>query len=418
MNNALFSPKVLVFGVSSILLLGLLSFFLQVSGTSNDAAINRRYFVWPNSYSKSAIGHLGSFEALKELGWNVVRYRGKRKNTYSKRRELLIFAEPIELLQKDGDIFRLWSSPDILLILPKRFGFQDRKKREWIEHTRLVSLNNVEDILQKVVLDGKVIRSDTQHEWEENKIGFAPTLVFPVQTFKSAKVYPIVATQDGNILLGSLNLSGKRQIWILSDPDLFANHGFSKGKNMAFVNEIMHLIHDQKDHTSIVFDEAIHGFRDSTFSVLRLLIQFPFSIFSGLLGVFIFLLLWGSMARFGVPQIPPRHIDFGKRMLITNSAELINLSEKRFLLFERYFQSSIQTVFQELHGPPNMGETEILKWLTKTEQTRKVSLSVIELMDRFHLPDRSSKQFDQNMLKLIQDIYIWKKEILDGTPRR
>src|SRR5258705_7441569 len=113
----LFSPRVLTALAATIAV----AFFgsLLLTGYGGEAETGDT--VAANSYSRSAIGHAGFFEILRNTGIRVVR---SQNDTLAKLGAdgVLVLAEPVASLASDLHRPKLTGATQILLVLPKCRG--------------------------------------------------------------------------------------------------------------------------------------------------------------------------------------------------------------------------------------------------------------------------------------------------------
>ena len=129
-----------------------------------------------------------------------------------------------------------------------------------------------ERILEAAAISGEVVRPPDEKEprvWTERIAGLVPTLKEP-QFIISQDVEPIVAAGDF-ILLGRVD-EAHRDLWILTDPDLLANHGLHEGQNASIAVKAIQRI--RGGGGSVVIDEEMHGY-GTAHSVWRALLTFP-----------------------------------------------------------------------------------------------------------------------------------------------
>jgi hypothetical protein len=282
------------------LLLGFLGFAicsfalsLYLMGRSDHGA--DRY--GPSSYSISALGYAGIGEVLQELGIPVAKSR--RNPHIQARNGVLIVAEPQLNRLPQSVVPVLPDAEKVLLVLPKWRALDRGERRGWIEKAERILSQQIEGILRLVADKAYVERRSSVEQWTTNTIGVAPELVRQVQLIKSGLLKPIVAAGDG-ILVGELR-EDDRLIWVLSDPDVIANHALSpEGKGFSFAIALINTI---RGSGPVVFDETVHGFQlDASQSAFRLLFEFPYVIITVQMVIGVALLLRSSRCRRGAAR--------------------------------------------------------------------------------------------------------------------
>jgi hypothetical protein len=248
--------------------------------------------------------------------------------------------------------------------------------------------------------------------WQINEIGVAPALSGYTQLIKSDALRPLVAS-DGGTLLGELR-KDDQLIWVLSDPDVMANHAFDPdGKGGAFAVALIEKL--RAGSGPVVFDETVHGFQSRPAAILRLLVQFPYSIltFQVLLGAA--LILWATMGRFGPPAAPPPPLGTGKAGLIGNVADLMEYAGHERLIIRRYVENTIRETARQLRAPKNLSYAETVDWLSALGERRKLTTdcrSVARLAQ--DLADGRGQIDISKFAEAARKIHQWKQEIVDG----
>jgi hypothetical protein len=226
---------------------------------------------------------------------------------------------------------------------------------------------------------------------------------------------PLVASDNG-ILLGEIREHG-RVIWVLSDPDVIANHAFTAdGKGALFAVRMIEMLRGGKG--AVIFEETTDGLLSQPAKSARFLLQFPYSIVV-LQGVIcVALLAWATMGRFGAPEVPPAPLLMGKVGLVTNVARLMAFAGHERLFISRYVETTLRETAHQLGAPRDLSQPEQVKWLQRVGRTRNVAGDPAEIMQKI---DRLFKSRKGNELpqftQIAREVYRWKQEILDGPSR-
>lgn len=310
-----FQPRIVAALVAVAVALFAASLLLTGSG---DGHRETGYRFGANSYSRSAVGHLGLFDVLQKLGYKTV--RGERDVLAQLGSSgILITAEPSTAIAGDAGKSNLLGAEKILVVLPKWDIRRSEERNDWIGEARLAREYAAQSVFYTVAGAGQVVRVTAPSSFKTSLATPTPTVSGPIQLIKNSKMKPLVATADG-ILLGEFK-EGRRTIWVLADPDPIENHGIGKGDNLAFAATIVYAMLAGKPGT-LVFDETLHGFQQSPPSVLNFLFEFPFNLIALQVVAGAVLLLMASTGRFGTPETPDRVLHTGKRDLISNAAVL------------------------------------------------------------------------------------------------
>lgn len=366
-----------------------------------------------SSYSVSAIGYAGIAGLLEKLGVPVVK---SRSNSLKKAEDgVLVIAEPRLAGITETAIPSLMKAPKILLILPKWAPARDRSHGSWVERVVERPAIEAQRTLGLTLAQPDVTRAAKVESWSVNTIGIAPPLSEGVRLMKSDKLTPLVASKDG-ILLGEIREGGQR-IWVLSDPDAIANHGFgADGRGALFAVRMIEALRGGEG--PVVFDETIHGFVSRPAAAARLLFEFPYVIVTILAAIGTGLLLWATMGRFGPPQAPPVALVAGKQGLVDNVARLMEFGGHEKLMVRRYVEVTIRDAARQLHAPKGLPQSEMIGWLRRTAEARNVSRDSTAIFRRADELIESRGAGDlAPFVDVAQDIHRWKQEILDGPSR-
>ena len=403
-GGSLFSPRMLLGWVAAAVVTSVLSLFLMNRGDGTRAADT----VGPNSYSTSAIGQAGFAEMLRTLGIDVV------KSQYASREKLghgglIVVAEPTANSDAFDATARLLERGTVLLVLPKRQGWNGGERPGWIAAAELLP-----DFLPKTVLDlaapgGAIVRRAPPAAWSRNELGIAPSVAEPIQLVHGSKLRPLVADGD-DILLGEL-AAPLRRVWVLSDPDVIENHGILQGENARFALEIVDRL--RREGGRVVFDETVHGFVAHPANPLRLLFEFPYLIATLQAALALALLLWATMRRFGAPETAPPALAPGKLGLIRNAAQLLAFGGHQPRMVRRYVQATIRDAARRLHAPRGLSEAGLRDWLRRVGTARSVELDCAEIERRAEAGE--GRRDLRPLVAVVRDIHRWKGEILDGA---
>jgi hypothetical protein len=395
------------------LLLGFLGFAicsfalsLYLMGRSDHGA--DRY--GPSSYSISALGYAGIGEVLQELGIPVAKSR--RNPHIQAKNGVLIVAEPQLNRLPQSVVPVLPDAEKVLLVLPKWRALDRGERRGWIEKAERILSQQIEGILRLVADKAYVERRSSVEQWTTNTIGVAPELVRQVQLIKSGLLKPIVAAGDG-ILVGELR-EDDRLIWVLSDPDVIANHALSpEGKGFSFAIALINTI---RGSGPVVFDETVHGFQlDASQSAFRLLFEFPYVIITVQMVIGVALLLWATMGRFGPPDVVEAPLAVGKAGLIGNVADLMQFAGHERLIIRNYVENTIRETARQLRAPKNLSYQQTLQWLTHFAQRRGINHDCTAIAQFAQELTASSGHVDSaKFADVARQIYQWKQEMLDG----
>jgi hypothetical protein len=352
-----FSPIAARLVVGTALLSLLAAFYLMLSPGS--AAVGSK--VAADGYSRSALGHLGLIRWLRDNGEAVMQVRGKLTERQA---SLLVLAEPREVQRDDDDQVEAWlkQTRAMLVVLPKRQGEVDPERPEWAGDVRLVARGAVDKVLAAVgrwtgSAMPEVVRVDAVADWRKPTALPVPEFGSPIQLMAHhPRVNAWVECEQG-VLLGRV-----RDVWVLSDPDLIANHGLHRGDNAEFVWQVLELAKSRNRDGAIVFDETLHGHRLEP-SLWLLAGQFPFVLIPVHLLLLTATVLWIAHRRFGRPRAEVAGMRQGKALLIDNTTALLQATGGLADARRRWCRLRLRTVADTLRAPRGLSDAETEAWL-------------------------------------------------------
>ncbi|CAL78013.1 conserved hypothetical protein; putative membrane (permease) protein [Bradyrhizobium sp. ORS 278] len=357
-----FEPRI----VAALVAVGVALFAasLLLTGSTEHREVGNR--AGANTYSSSAVGHLGLFDVLKKLDYETV--RGEREVlALLGRNGILVLAEPTRGVIGGGSGDNLLGAEKILVVLPKWTVQRSAERDGWIASAQLIPEARARSVFYSVAGAGEIVRLERPPTFKTSLSIPLPTIDRQVQLIKESKLSPLVSADDG-ILLGELK-EGQRTIWVLADPDPIENHGFGKGDNLAFAATIFYRMLAGKPG-ALVFDETLHGFSHTAPSALSFLLEFPYNLIALQIVVSVVLLLMASTARFGKPELPDRALQTGKRDLISNAAVLLDHAGHHASVLRRYVGMVVQDMGRLLRSPAGLNDEELAAWLDKTAAQR------------------------------------------------
>ena len=363
-----------------------------------------------NAFSVSAIGHRALIETLERLDVPVIvsRYRSSEK---ARSGTVLVVAEPTSRALADAEFGSLFDAPNILYVLPKRRGEAANDKPAWLRKVDLIDLGDAERALRVVRSGGGIERHDGQVRWTTNRLGPTPE-IDRVQLIANGSLRPIIAGDRG-ILVGETRRGGSR-IWVLSDPDILANHGLASGENAALAVALLDGL--RQPGGAVVFDETHHGFVQRP-SLWRSAFRLPFAIVSVQALIAMAVLMWAAAGRFGAPVPVPRPYKSGKAALIDNAANLVETGGVAGDVFARYVGSVQRDVARRLHAPRRLDAGELVDWLDRIGRARGLGETLGALVREADDLMQRPRTDDARLLRVARRFNRWRQEMIDG-PRR
>jgi Domain of unknown function (DUF4350) len=403
-DQSLFSPRLLALWiVLGALTFGLTLWFMAEGESGSTTG--------PSTYSKSAIGHAGMAALLRQLKIPVVQSKAESLHRAGSK-NLLVLAEPGFRSPGDTQFDALLQARSVLLVLPKWLGQDGGEHPGWIGSAVQRSPSSNEWLLTEAIHDGTVLASDAQQNWTQNEFDAVPHVAGTTQLVKSAHLTPIVASAEG-ILLGRYTEEG-RTLWVLSDPDVIANHGLGLG-NADFAAALFQRL---RAGGSVVFDESIHGFEPAPpdlFGLLRHRRFLPLVLESI---AAMALLLWATLGRFGAAEAPPPPLEAGKQALVRNVAQLMEYAGYQHILVRRYVDATIRNAAHQLRMPRQLDGAAALDWLQRLAVARGGKIDAVALRRRAAEAAEAGQRNLPALFGIAREIRIWKQELTDGSSGR
>jgi hypothetical protein len=409
MDSAPFSRRVVV----GVLVIGVFSVLLTLTSLIFGERWATVRSSGTDAFSYSALGHRGLVELLDAMEIPVVVGRSTASVTGTGNSLLLIAEPPLEVEDVDHLLQRQSTSERILYVLPKRTGEESTFAADgWIDSSELISLESVREVVERAELECEPVRvSATDVRWTDSPLGVSPMLE-PVQLLRGAGLQPILEC-DAGILLGMrpAGRPGDSLLYVLSDPDLIANHGIGQGDNAELCVAIMrHLV--PPGH-AIVFDETLHG-HELEPNVWEALLRFPLVLATLPALLAALTLVWSGTVRFGSPLDATPDIASGKRALIDNTAELLRSGGHEQVALQRYLECNLRHVAEAFHLSQQLTVAQRDERLKDIGGTRGVDGNPEQL--RANLEElRLTKRLPMaEIVETAERIHVWREEMIHG----
>jgi hypothetical protein len=403
-----FSPRTLlaIIAVGTAAFVGMI--YLEMFGIDDPD-----FEIGPSTYSSSALGHKALMETLRRIDVPVVvsRFRSGEKTGDG---SLLVLAEPDGSDISEELVGGFGNVPHGLLVLPKWDGKRDRSKPRWVETMDKVSLDDVESVLKRAQADGMIRRLKGTFTVDVPDFGGTVELTDP-QVMIGAAVKPIVSLQGG-VLIGEADL-GSGQQWILSDPDLIANHGIDQADNAVVAVSMIEAL--RPGGGAVIFDETIHGLELRP-NLMRTAFELPFGIVTLSAAVAVALAIWAGLMRFGRPEAGQRALQPGKVTLIRTTADLLRQGSRKGtveLVLTRYLKAQIADLVARLNGPRGLDENRQIAWLDDLAVARRLGSRLQPLAAAIETTAKSHSTDPGRALRLAADLHAWKQEFLYGVAK-
>jgi hypothetical protein len=207
------------------------------------------------------------------------------------------------------------------------------------------------------------------------------------------------------------------EVFLVSDPDLFNNHGLGRADNaVAFHELLVHRLGAQ----GVIFDETIHGFVHDP-GLLEEAFRFPLVLATLQAFVLVGTVLWAGVGRFGKPLPPPAEAGPppGKTVLIDNTARLLTRGGDVSEALSQYYRQTTRAVAAHYFLPPDLPEAEIVERLRRIAKARGVRTDLSTLAERIrHLPAAGVRGVGERAVRIARRLHRWRLEMMDGHSNR
>ena len=361
-----------------------------------------------NAFSRSAIGHMAFAELIDRAGIPMAVNQGALA-TRVQDDTLVIVAEPsgpegAEMASQD-----LTQAGAALLVLPKWRGVAAVSPADWISRARPIDLAVVRQILDVFATDAKIHRPGRTEPWSVSSLAVDPAVDRP-QLIQSTRLRPLVANADG-MLLAEVPGAGFR-LWILSDPDVIANHGIGHGDNAAFALEIIEALRPADG--PVIIDETLHGFR-RTDSLWRTILAPPFLPTAIQAGLATILLAWAAAVRFGRPEPLPPTLTPGTTTLVAIGARLLRDQRNGQFLIKSYAASTVSDVIRRLRLGRPASDPELAASLDRIGESRNTEHSYSDLMRQVSALQGRDGNWWPDAVRVALRLNRWKRDLTYGS---
>jgi hypothetical protein len=329
-----------------------------------------------DAYSRSAIGHRAFVELMRAQGVPVMVSRFDSGNRAGEQ-ALLVLAEPrLESGSKAAERKlqqMLRAAQRSLVVLPKWRGREDPNRRGWLGRAGPVPPADIAALLKAADVPAVAFRAAGGGAQRCEGAGASPTLqgpqlLRPVEGDVSLR--PLVTCGDGWLLAEREEQEDGSRVWILSDPDVLANHGIADGDNAVVAWAVLE--YARQPGQAVVLDETLHG-HERVPSLFRELFTFPLAPATFQAVLAIAFLVWSGASRFGAPVPPAPVLEAGKGILVENTAALLRLGGHSAYTLGRYLDSLTQEVTRVLHAESGGKPGEARARLRRIGRRRRVT---------------------------------------------
>lgn len=409
----LFSPRLLRITIAVSTLSLLAGFAAAIFGEAPQQVRSAQ----ANSWSYSAIGHRALYELLRDAGFTLVRQRSTKSDSANAIR--VVLEPPSGRAQRIRKLVH--SAKQLVVAMPKRTAYVDTQKMSWAQDTEIIDLEDAQRIahaardkleLYRTELDDAAFRASWQssdgRQDVELKLPDAQLFRIPDDEDATKVITAVVGNADGALIVRTD--AARRTRWLISDPDLFANHGLAHPENARLTLEFFREI--VPDGVPIFLDETVHGFTLER-SILAELRRFPLVL---LLVQFLLVVgcwIWAGLRRFGAPSPAEETLGRGKRLLIDNTADLLCFGGHSGSTLQRFLALEEKRVARAWHINTEKPDERRAR-LAAIESKRPVDEHLATLASRIHVLHRSKGTTESQILAAARDIVRWRIGMLHG----
>jgi len=371
-----------------------------------------------NVYSTSAVGYGALLDLLGTLDVPTTVYRNPQRPPLDGRGVLLLLEPHLHLSEGAPGFLGLAglvaASPEALVVLPKWQVLTDDQREPRVTAFAPLPEAHVLGPLAALDISAGLVRlqMDPTASVAPNPYGEQPyySAVYR-QYLASEEIEPIVGDRE-RMLLGRFEYAGV-PVYVLTDPDLIANHGLHHAPNATL---IVTWLDELRADGPVVFDETLHGFPPRDESLLRELFRFPLVLLLLHALFAVGLVLWAGLRGFGDAPPPPPQVQPGSEFLIRHTAYLLQFGGHRDMALRRYVSDVRREVAGRFRLPADLTRADLDARLDALGATRGTGDNWSHLKRRaLDAASRRGGRSAASALHAAHGLYEWKREILDGT---
>ena len=363
------------------------------------------HIVKPSAYSRSAIGHRALLDHLERAQDRPVVTVRRGSPETAQQSSLYILAEPGSTSLLESALSWAEYADSMMITPPKWMGRRDFERPDWLYDAAPSHL--ADPVLSILNPDASFVRPEGDVAWRMRDGLPAPTIQNPQLIDGWAFDEVLVSSPEGVLAGITTQWDGVRTL-VVSDPDLFSNHGLDEGENAALITALM--TQTASGRGAIVFDETIHGFAQEL-SIWRRLFSFPYVIIA--IGALIALAgaVWAALTRFGPTILKAREQLGGRMVLIQSAASLTQSAGHGVEAFRRYGDALLRQAANQLRPPRSLSDASLTAWLDDVTEARGLTTFTK------HRQRIAAVTTDAEAHALAQDIHHWVLELDDGYER-
>jgi hypothetical protein len=355
-----------------------------------------------HALSKSAVGFAGIAEALRLSGDPVLVNRAALP---AGRGSGLLVVTPTPDTTPEAIAGLSFDGP-VLVVLPKWLVAPDLKHRGWVRKAAILdppvfpagSIAARAGLQRRTGVASPVLRAAIEPFVLGQRFQAGP--VDALQSIKAPGWSPVLTDETGATILAR---DPRRQLYILSDPDLMNTQGVRDVRTLATGLAILRTL--RADDGPVIFDVRLNGLGRER-SLLRLLFEPPF------LGVTLCLATAAALAgiqafvRFGPVRRGGRAIPLGKTALVDNTAALVRLAGREHRLGGRYADLTADFAARAVGAPRGLGGEALAAFLDRLSARRRLPRSFSALESEARLTPSADR-----LVATAEQLHRWRLEL-------
>jgi hypothetical protein len=380
-------------GVFSLSALAVLASFAPDLRTGGDPRAH--------ALSKSAVGFGGLVKLLQLEGKGVVISRTKAAPSNPAALRVLTPDESVEPV----DLRALTQGPT-LLILPKWEISGDRRSPDWVTRDSLSSPQTIAkgplSVLQSPSLERRRGAGLIPLKTADDGRPLGEARIDDLQTIQAKNLIPVVVDDVGDIVLGVRREGNRRDVYVLSDPDLLNTYALRDLQGAQLALQVLDLA--RPGDGPIFFDVTLNGYERGR-NLWKLAFEPPF--LAATLCILFAVLLMGLQAavRFGAERRAERAIGLGKQALADNQAGLIRMAKREPRMAVPYLKLVRDRTARSI-GAGQASDEARLEALLDRLGARRTGLKISELGQ-----EARSVADPAGLVRLARRLHQWKLEI-------
>jgi hypothetical protein len=295
------------------------------------------------------------------------------------------------------------------IVCPKWQAVPDRFKPGWIGEKQLLALAEVTALCKELGLTLRPHRQERQgnttidmEECGRYQVAVENLQLMAVEEPGDAVhgFTPLAVAEEG--MLAFSCLFGPGRLVVVSDPDIFTNHGLAQADNGLLA---VKLVEQLAPSRKLLIDEVSHGL-GKDLSILKLIVSYPYVILTlQVIAILVCLLL--PISRPFQPPVPEPAVERSREEQVKSIAQITYAAGHHRHFLEKYLRSVVKQMQEQYPALARLEWQEQLNYLDRIAREKNIASSIGTLYDKV----RMARQ-PQEMEKLVLRIYHYKQKLL------